>query len=59
MLAVHMVRVRNKNIVETAVDLMRSERWVHTWLDRFDAEGLSSLWDLPRSGRLPGSGKFW
>ena len=26
---------------------------MHTWLERFDAGGLDSLWDLPRSGRPP------
>ena len=49
MLAVHMVRVRVKFLTagtkntlnmtwrvrsETAANLMRSDRWVHTWLER-------------------------
>ena len=53
MVAVHMVRVRNLSIGETAANLMRSERWVHTWLERFDAGGLDGLRDLPRPGRPP------
>ena len=32
MLAVHMVRVRKMSVSETAANLMRSDRWVHTWL---------------------------
>ena len=52
-LAVHMVRVRKMSIGETAANLMRSERWVHKWLKRFDAGGLDSLRDLPRTGRPP------
>ena len=40
MLAVHMVRVRKMRVSETAANLMRSDRWVHTWLGRFDAGGL-------------------
>ena len=51
MLAVHMVCVRKKSIDETAIDLMRSPRWVRKWVDRFDAGGLDGLRDLPRSGR--------
>ncbi|MBI1658820.1 MAG: hypothetical protein IS632_08650 [Thaumarchaeota archaeon] len=39
MLTVHMVRVRKMGIGETAANLMRSERWVHEWLERFDAGG--------------------
>ena len=58
MLAVHMVRVRKMSVSETAANLIRSDRWVHTWLERFDAGGLDGLWDLPRSGRPPGSGRF-
>lgn len=50
-LAVHMVRVRKKGIDETAADLMQSERWVHSWLRRYDGGGLDSLRDLPRPGR--------
>ena len=53
MLAVHMVRVRKMSVSETAANLMRSDRWVHTWLERFDAGGLDGLRDLPRSGRPP------
>ena len=53
MLAVHMVRVRKMNVSETAANLMRSDGWVHAWLERFDAEGLDGLRDLPRSGRPP------
>ena len=51
--AVHMVRVREISIGETAANLMRSERWVHKWLKRFDTGGLDSLRDLPRTGRPP------
>ena len=51
MLAVHMVRVRKMSVSETAANLMRSDWWVHVWLERFDAEGLDGLRDLPRSGR--------
>ena len=53
MVAVHMVRVRKLSIDETAANLMRSDRWVHTWLKRFDAGGLDGFRDLPRSGRPP------
>ena len=53
MLAVHMARVRKMNVSETAANLMRSDRWVHTWLERFDAGDLDGLRDLPRSGRSP------
>ena len=53
MLAVHMVRVRKMNVSETAANLMWSDRWVHTWLERFDAGDLDGLRDLPRSGRPP------
>ena len=53
MLAVHMVRVREMSIDETAANLMRSERWVHKWLKRFGAGGLDGLRDLPRTGRPP------
>ena len=53
MLAVHMVRVCKMSIGETAANLMRSDRWVHTWLMRFDAGGLDGLRDLPRSSRPP------
>ncbi len=48
-----MVRVRKMSVSETAANLMRSDRWVHTWLERFDAGGLDGLRDLPRSGRPP------
>ena len=37
MLAVHMVRVRKMSIGATAANLMRSKRWVHAWLELFDA----------------------
>ena len=30
MLAVHMVRVRKMSVSETAANLMRSDRWVHS-----------------------------
>ena len=53
MLAVHMVRVREMSIDETAANLMRSERWVHKWLRHFDAGGLDGLRDLPRTGQPP------
>ena len=53
MLAVHMVRMRKMSVGDTAASLMRSDRWVHTWLERFDAGGLDGLRDLPRSGRSP------
>ena len=53
MLAVHMVCVRKMSVSEAAANLMRSDRWVHTWLERFDAGGLDGLRDLPRSGRPP------
>ena len=53
MLAVHMVRVRKMSTGETAANLMRSERWVHRWLERFDAGSLDGLRDLPRTGRPP------
>lgn len=39
MLAGHMARVRKMRIGETAVNLMRSERWVYKWLKRFDTWG--------------------
>ena len=45
-LAVHMVRVREMSIGETAANLMRSERWVHKWLEAFRYR---------RPGRPPGS----
>ena len=32
---------------------MRSERWVHKWLKRFDIGDLDGLRDLPRTGRPP------
>ena len=51
MLAVHMVYVRKAGIDETAAHLMRSARWVHNWLHRYDEGGLEGLRDLPRSGR--------
>ena len=51
MLAVHMIRVCKMSVSETAANLMRSDRWVHIWLERFDAGGLEGLRDLPRSGR--------
>ena len=51
MLAVHMVYVRKAGIDETAAHLMRSARWVRSWLRRYDEGGLEGLWDLPRSGR--------
>ena len=53
MLTVHMVRVHKMGIGETAANLMRSERWVHKWLKRFDAGGLDGLRDLPRTGQPP------
>lgn len=53
MLGIHMVCVRKISVGETAANLMRSERWVHKWLERFDAGGLDGLRDLPRSGRPP------
>ena len=53
MLVVHMVRVRKMSVSGTAANLTRSDRWVHTWLERFDAGGLDGLRDLPRSGRQP------
>lgn len=53
MLAVHMIRMREMSIGETAANLMRSERWVHKWLERFDAGGLDGLRDLPKTGRPP------
>ena len=51
MLAVHMVLVRKISVGETAANLMRSERWVRTWLERLDAGGFDGLRDLPRSSR--------
>ena len=51
MLAVYMVYVRKQSISETTANLMRSDRWMHTWLTRFDAEGLDGLRDLLRLGR--------
>ena len=53
MLAVHMVRVRKMSMGKTAANLMRSDRWVHAWLERFDAGGLDGLRDLPRGCRPP------
>ena len=53
MLAVHMVCVRQMSMGETAASLMRSERWVHKWPERFDTGGLDGLRDLPRTGRPP------
>ena len=53
MLAAHMVRVRKMSIGDTAASLMLPDRWVHTWLERFDAGGLDGLRDLPRSGWSP------
>ena len=32
MFVVHMVRVRKMSVSEAAANLMRSDRWVHTWL---------------------------
>ena len=53
MLTVHMVRVRKMGIGGTAANLVRSERWVHKWLKRFDTGGLDGLRDLPRTCRPP------
>ena len=39
MLAVHMVCVRKQSISETAANLMRSDRWVHTIHIRSDRAG--------------------
>ena len=50
-LAVHMVRVPQKNVNEMAADLMQSEKWVHNWLKRYDQGGLDNLRDLLRPGR--------
>lgn len=36
---------------QIAIGLGRKSDTIYTWLDRFDAEGLSGLRDLPRSGR--------
>lgn len=47
MLAVHMVRVRKMSTGETAANLMRSERWVHKWLEHFDAGSLDGLRIFP------------
>ena len=58
MLAVHMVRVREMSIDETAANLMLSERWVHKWLKRFDTGGLDGLRDLPRTGRPPKTPRY-
>jgi transposase len=52
MLAVHMVCVRKISIGETAANLMRSERRVHKWLERFDAGGLDGLGFFPKSADL-------
>ena len=46
LLAVHTVRVRKIGIGGTAANLMRSEKWVHKWPERFDAGGLDVLRDL-------------
>ena len=51
MLAVHMVCVRKQSISEATANLIRSNRWVHTWLTRFDAGDLDGLRDLSRSSR--------
>ena len=53
MLAVHMVRVLQMSIDETAANLMRPEKWVHKWLERFDARDLDSHWGLSRTSRPP------
>ena len=53
MLAVHMVRMREMGIGETAASLMRSERRVRKWLRCFDTGGLNGLRGLPRTGRPP------
>ena len=53
MLAVYMVHVRKMSIGETATNLMRAERWVCKWLERFDTGGLDGLRDLPRTGWSP------
>ena len=50
-LAVRMVHVRKAGIDETVAHLMRSARWVHKWLHRYDEGGLEDLRDLPRSSR--------
>ena len=52
MLAVHIVCVRKMSVVETAANLMRSERWVHKWVKRFDTGGLDGLRDLPEPADL-------
>ena len=59
MLAVHMVRVRKMSVSGTATNLMRSDRWVHTWLERFDAGGLDDLRDLTRSSRSMQIRSWW
>ena len=51
MLAVHMAYARKAGIDETVVHLMRSARWVHNWLRRYDEEGPDGLRDLPRISR--------
>ena len=49
--AVHMICVRKQSISEAAANFMRSNRWVHPWLTRFDVGDLDGLWDLSRSSR--------
>ena len=50
-LTVRIVHVRKAGIDETVAHLMRSARWVHKWLHRYDEGGIDNLRDLPRSSR--------
>ena len=49
MLAVHMVCVRKMGISEAVANLMRSNRWVHTWLTCFDAGALTTSRIFPEA----------
>ena len=52
-LAVNMVCNKGFKIRETAASLMQCPDWIEMWVQCFKTGGLDSLWDLPRSGRLP------
>ena len=51
MVAVHMVRVLNMSVDETANLQVHCPTWVRNWLRRYDEGCLEGLRDLPRCGR--------
>ena len=51
MVAVHMVRVFNMSVEETASLQVCCPTWVRDWLRRYDEGGLEGLRDLPRCGQ--------